>query len=235
VKLHEFRIGDNGSRARGDRKPEATGLNRIGRHGIEMPDAAGRQHYRARRNRHGICGGVADFTQLKPCDRAILGQQRFGGVTLDHPDRGRRPYGFDQRRYDCLAGHIAAHMHDAPGGMRGFSPDCKPAFEVAIERDAVVKQVADARAGLARQSQCYRLIDEARADGDRVGGMRFRAVAFGDRGRDATLRPRRRGALAQRCCRDHGDRARRQFQRTEQSGEAAADDDDIVGFAGEVV
>ena len=47
MKLHEFRIGDHGTGARGDRKPEATGLGRIGRHRIEMPDAAGRQHHRA--------------------------------------------------------------------------------------------------------------------------------------------------------------------------------------------
>ena len=113
--------------------------------------------------------------------------------------------------------------------------DREPAFEVAIERNAVVQEIVDARAGFARQSKRDRLVDQARADRDRVGGMRFRAVAFGDRGGDAALRPRRRGALAERCRGNHGDRTRRQFQRAEQSGEAAADDDDIVGVAGEVM
>ncbi len=64
MKLHEFRIGDHRAGARGDRKPEAAGFGRIGRHGIEMPDAAGRQHHRARRNRHGFCGGVADLDAI---------------------------------------------------------------------------------------------------------------------------------------------------------------------------
>ena len=89
VKLHEFRIGDNGSGARGDGEPQSTGLGRICRHGVEMPDAAGRQHHRARRNGHRFCNRVADFAQLKSRDRAILGQKRFSDETFDHPDRGR--------------------------------------------------------------------------------------------------------------------------------------------------
>ena len=119
--------------------------------------------------------------------------------------------------------------------MRGFPADREPAFEVAIERNAVTQEVADAGAGFARQSQRDRLIDQARADRDGVGGVRLRAVAFGDRRGDAALRPRRRGAFAERCRGNHRDRTRRQFQRAEQSGEAAADDDDVVGVAGEVI
>ena len=95
--------------------------------------------------------------------------------------------------------------------MGGLLRDGQPAFEVAIERHAVAQQIMDARAGLACQSQRYRLIDEARADRDRVSGMGFRAVAFRYRGRDAALRPRRRGAMAKRRRRNHGNRTRRQF------------------------
>ncbi len=102
-------------------------------------------------------------------------------------------------------------MHDASRGMRGFAADREFAFEVAIERDAVAEQVADARAGFARQPQRYRFIDQARADRDRIGGVRFRAVAFRDRRRDAALRPRARGALAERCRRNHGGRSRREL------------------------
>ncbi len=68
VELHEFRIGDDGAGARGDRQPEPAGLRRIGRHGIEMPDAAGRQHHRARGDVHGLCRGVAGLAQLQPGD-----------------------------------------------------------------------------------------------------------------------------------------------------------------------
>ena len=87
-------------------------------------------------------------------------------------------------------------------------------------------------AGFARQSERDRLIDQAGADRDRIGGVRFRAVAFGHRRGDAALRPRRRGAFAKRCRGNHRNRTRRQFQRAEQSGEAAADDDDIAGRCG---
>ena len=97
VKLHEFRIGDNCAGAGGDREPEPAGLRRICRHGIEMPDAAGCQHHRARRDGHRLCGGVADSAQLKPRHRAIQGQKLFGNITFDHPDRGRSAHGFDQR------------------------------------------------------------------------------------------------------------------------------------------
>ena len=95
--------------------------------------------------------------------------------------------------------------------MRSFPSDCKLAFEVAIKGNAVVEQVMDTRAGFARQSECYFLIDQARADGNRIGGMCLRTVAFSDRRRDAALRPCRRGSLAEWRRRNHGDRARRQF------------------------
>ncbi len=149
--------------------PNAAGLGRIGGHGVEMPDAAGRQHDRARRNGHRPGGGVADFAQLQPGDRAVLGQQRFGGVAFDHPDRGRVRDGFDQRRHDRLAGQVAVDMDDAPRRMRGLAADREPAFEVAVERDAVVQEVVDAGAGFARDPQRERLIDQAGAGGDRIG------------------------------------------------------------------
>ncbi len=235
VKLHEFRIGDDSAGTRGDRKSKSAGLGRICRHRIEMPDAAGRQHHRARRNRHRFCYGVAGLAQLQTSDRAVLGQKRFRGKTFDHPDRRRLAHGVDQRCDDSLAGHVTADMHDASGGMRGLLCHRELAFEVAIEWHAVTEQVVDARAGFACEAQRYRCIDQAGTDGDRIGRVRLRAVAFGDRGRDAALRPRRRGALAQRRRGNHGDRTRRQLQRAEQAGETAADDDDIVGVAGEVM
>ncbi len=114
VKLHEFRIGDNCACACSDRETEPAGLRRICRHGIEMPDAAGRQYHRARRDAHRLCSGVAGSAQLKPCHRAIQGQKLFGEITFNHTDGGRSPHGFDQRRHDRPAGHVAAYMHDAP-------------------------------------------------------------------------------------------------------------------------
>ncbi len=95
--------------------------------------------------------------------------------------------------------------------MRSFPSDCEPAFEVAIEGNAVMQEVMDTRAGFARQSECYFLIDQARAGRDRIGGMGLRTVALGNRRRDAALRPCGRCALAEWRRRNHGDRAGRQF------------------------
>ena len=106
--------------------------------------------------------------------------------------------------------------------------DREPAFEVAIERYAIVQQIVDTRAGLARQPEGDRLVDQAGAGGDRIGGMRLGAVAFGNGGRDAALRPRRRRALAERSRRNHRHRARREFQGAKQPGKAGADDDDVA-------
>ena len=185
-----------------------------------------------------ITGFAAASPTLRNCSPVTAPssvKQRFGGKTFDHADRRRLAHRFDQRRNDRLAGHVAADMHDAPRGMRGLAADREPAFEVAIEGNAVAQEIMDARAGLAREAKRDRFVDKAAADGDRIGGMRFGAVAFGDGGGDAALRPCRGGALAERCGRNHGDRTRRKFQRAEQPGEAATDDDDIVVPAGEVV
>ena len=183
----------------------------------------------------GRAAGSSALRSCKPGDRVVFGQQRFGDKAFDHADRGCLAHGLDQRGDDRLAGHVAAHMHDAPRRMRGLPADRELAFEVAIEGHAVSQEVVDARAGLARQSKRDLLVDDAAADRDRVGGMRFRAVALGDGRGDAALRPGGRSALAKRRRRNHGDRTRRELQRAEQSGKAAADDDDIVGLAGEVM
>src|SRR5947207_1004520 len=51
----------------------------------------------------------------------------------------------------------------------------------------------------------------------------------------AALRPGCGRTLAKRRRRDQGDRTRRQLQRAEQTREAAADDDDVVGLADEIL
>ena len=117
--------------------------------------------------------GVAGLAQLHAGDRAVLGQQRFGDKTFDHADRRRLAHGFDQRRHDRRACHVAADMHDAARRMRGFAADREPAFEVAVEGNAVAQQIVDARGGFARESERDCFVDQAGADRDRIGGMRL--------------------------------------------------------------
>ncbi len=200
-----------------------------------MAEAAGRQHHRARGKQERTCSGIAGLAQLKAGDRAVLGQQRFGDETFDQSDRRRAAHGLAQRRDDRGSGPVAAHMHDAPRRMRGLAADRELAFEVAVERHAIGEQVMDAWRGLARDPERDRFVDETAADGDGVSGVRLRAIAFGHGRSDAALRPGGRRALSERRGRDQRYRPRRELQCTEQSGEAAADDDDVIGAAGEIV
>jgi hypothetical protein len=50
-------------------------------------------------------------------------------------------------------------MNDTPRGVCGFAADREPAFEVAVEGDAVLQEVMDAGAGFARNPERDGLID----------------------------------------------------------------------------
>ncbi len=189
VELHEFGVGDHGAGARGDRKARSVGLGRIGGDGIEMADAAGRQHDRARGDHHGSRREIAGLAQLKAGDGAVLGEQCFGDKAFDQADRRRAAHGLAQRRDDRSTRAVAADVDDAPRRMRSFPPHGKPAFEIAIERHAIGEQIVNPRARLARDAERDRFIDDAAADRNGIRRMRFGTVAFGDSGRDAALRP----------------------------------------------
>ena len=90
-------------------------------------------------------------------------------------------------------------MHDASCGMRGLAADCEPAFQVAIEGNAIDQEIMDTRGRFARKGKRYPLVDEAATDRDRIGSVRLCAVAFRNCGCDAALRPCGRCALAERC------------------------------------
>ena len=81
--------------------------------------------------------------------------------------------------------------------MRRLAAEAEMTFEVLVERHAVAEQILDALARLAREQQRDFLIDDAGAGDDRVGRMIFGAVALGERGGDAGLRPQARRAFAE--------------------------------------
>lgn len=154
-----------------------------------MSDAAGGQHHRTRSDGDGTRRHIAGVTELKPGDGAVLGQQRLGDKAFDQTDRRRVSHGLAERRNDCRARHVTAHMYDAPRRMRGFATHREPALEIAVEGHAVVEKIVNARCCLACNPECDCFIDETSADCDGVGRMRFGAVTFADRCRDAALRP----------------------------------------------
>ena len=227
MKLHEFRIGDDRTCARGNGKADAAGFHRVGGHSIEMPDAAGREHNRAGRDDEGSGGSIIGLAKLKPHDCIAFGQQRFSTITLDDANRWRVSHRCHKRRDDGLAGHVALDMDDAPRRMRGFAPDCELAFEIAVERHAILQKIVDARGSFARKTECNVVVNNASADGDGVRSVSFGRIAFSDGCCDPALRPCTRCAFAERGSRNHRDGPRCEFQRTEQAREPAADDDDV--------
>ncbi len=133
--------------------------------------------------------------------------------------------------HDGAPGGVALDMEDAVSAMRRLAAEAEMAFEVLVEGDAVAEQVRDAVARLARQKMGDPFIDDAGAGADGVGRVRLGAVAFGDRGGDARLRPQARGAFAEARGRDHGDGKGRKLERGEQAGQAGADHDHAAGPA----
>ena len=97
--------------------------------------------------------------------------------------------GGDERRHDRAAGHVAAHMHDAALGVGGFARHGEVAFEVAVERHAVVQEIVDARRRVGDHQPRDLLVDDAVAGRDRVGDVLVDRVAGRKRGGDAALRP----------------------------------------------
>ena len=44
--------------------------------------------------------------------------------------------------------------------MRGLVPDSEPAFEIAVERHAVLQEIVNTRTGLTRQTERYAFVDK---------------------------------------------------------------------------
>ena len=148
----------------------------------------------------GLAPAIASLAQLNAGDRGrprstALRQRNLRAARIE----GVSPHGVDQRRHDRVAGHVAAHMHDASRRMRGLAADREPAFEVAVEGSAVTQQVVDAAPALRAPDRARLLRRPGPAPAAIVSAAcASGAVALADRGGDAALRPGGRGAFAER-------------------------------------
>ncbi len=130
----------------------------------------------------------------------------------------------------ALPGLIALDAHDAARRVRGLARDLQTALEIAVERHAIGQQIAT-RSGASRAMASARAASTMPAPAAIVS----RACASG-------VSPSATAAAMPPCAQavdepvpsgaavTQRDRPRREFQRAEQSGEAAADDDDIVSM-----
>ncbi len=230
VKLHELGVGDGGARAGGECHGLAARVGRIGRHGVEAADAAGREHDGAGGKE--IEGAVAARLGADEADArhaAVRDDEVLGVVVLEEADRRRGAHGGDERLHDRGAGAVAGNAHDALRRVRGLAREHEVPLEIAIEGDAVGEEIADALGGLLGDGAGDGFVDDAGAGHDGVVGMRLGRVALADGGCDAALRPGARRAFSERRCSNDRHRERRELQCREKSREAGADDDDVAG------
>ncbi len=229
MKLDEFRIGDDGPGARGNRHADAVGMRWIGRGGEQMADTAGREHDSARRDQQGRGRSILRAAQFQAAHDAVLRQQRIDDMVLDHADRGRRAHGVGQGRHDRLPGEVAADAQDALHGMGRRAGRRQLPPVIAIERDAEPDQILDPRRRISGELQRRSRLHQATPSRDHVGGVSLRSVVGRNGRRDVGLHGRAEGVLAERRCRDQRDRLRRELEGAEQSGNAGADDHDMAG------
>ena len=210
----------DGPGPRRERDAGAARVEGIGRDAIKVADAAGRQHR--------VCAGEP----MRPIFRvdaehaprlAVIHHDFIGGNALDHLDRRRLPHPLRQRLHDRPAGGVALDPNDAAMRVRRLARGLQHAKRVAVERRAVCQKIVDPRPRLQRHAERDVGVDEAGAGGDGVGGVNLRRVALRDRRRDAALRPGRGPANAGR--REDFHPSWREFQRAENPGETAADND----------
>ena len=230
VELHELRVGDHRAGARRHAEAVAFRLRRVGGDGVEMADAAGGEHDRARPG----TGPAAPPSR----GRATMPATRPPRVTQRSRRRSPRACGSTAccRTASTSAAMIAApamsplHVDDAPLGMRRLARHardgpqgrgrrarrsrggrgCAPARRATISR-AIFSSTMPAPAAIV-SATCF----STESPGAMAAAMPPCA--------QAEEAPSPIGARG-----EHGHRPRREAQRAEQAGQAAADDDDVVG------
>ena len=134
VKLHEFGVGDQRSRARRHGDAGAAGVDGVCRDAIEMADAAGREHKRGAAEEARLSVGVA----AKHADRPAFPRYDFKcRNALDDFDRRRLSHPSRESLHDRAAGGVAFHPHDAAMRVRRLARGLQDAERVAIEGRAV--------------------------------------------------------------------------------------------------
>ena len=232
VKLNEFHIGQSGPGACRHADTATAGFCRIGGAGIEVSDAAGSHHHGAGLQTDLVGAGARLITGHDANHLLALGENVLNHIAIENPDGRRLFHRGDQGFHDRLAGHIAAHADNAFFRMSGLARHPQLAFQVTIKRHAELQQIGYPVRRLGGHQAGDFFIHNAGTGFHRVGDVLFDRVPFGDGCGNTRLGPGRRGPTPQRCCGQHGDRPRRQFEGTEEPGQATANDDHIIGAGG---
>ncbi len=228
MELHELGIGDGRAGASGDGDALASGVGRIGGHGVESADTAGCEDDSPGTVKRMDGGGVICAGQGDACDAVAGLDQRKRAEIFEKGDGRRAADGLDHGLHNGKPGSVAGHANDAIGRMGRLAREDQTTFEILVERDTVGQQIPNPVPRLCRDEMRDPLVDDTCACLDCVRGVQLRRVAFANGRRDATLRPRARSAFTERSGRDESHRRRGQLQCCEQASETRADDHDIA-------
>ena len=228
VELHELDVADDRSGAEGEAEPVGGRAGRVGRVAVERARAAGGEDDGARFDGGGVA--VRVFDDRADAAAGVDDQLPRPRADAEVESRALRPR--RQRRLDVEARPVSARMQHAVDGVRALASERDPSVPAAVEADAELDQAADRRGALPGQDADGGRVAEPRAGADRVGGVAFGVVVRAHRGGNAALRAAGVGAV-ERGLGDDGDGAA--FggdQRGVESGQAAADDDDVAARHG---
>jgi len=188
---------------------------------LEQPtDAAGRQHNSAGRHQDGA--GVRRHKHAD--DGAIGGQQTARFETLEHRDRGRRPYRLGEGAHDLLTCAVAGRVHDATPRMRGLHAKLQRTARSAVKAHAVAQQRFNGRRPSHGDTPRDVHVAQSSARREGVGEMQRRIVIRTHSSGDTTLCPDARGLTLQGRLGEHHNWHRRQTKRRHQSGNSTAND-----------
>ena len=215
VELHELEVRHRGPGFVGELD---SGPDRAGRVGRALPErgvAAGGEQRGGSGNRAPV-GVDADATVSARPQAAQL-------LSLAHLDARMREHALGEDAADPVPGGRAADVRDPPPRVAALQA------ELGVERDAQLREVLDARCGLRREGGDGARPAQAPSGVDRVVRVLLRGVVGCDRGGHAALGERARRPLPeQRPLREHQDvRFGGRAERSEQAGDASADDDDL--------
>ena len=140
--------------------------------------------------------------------------------------------GCHQCFHDCLARAVTLDPDNPPFGMGGFPGRGQLALKIPVKRHAVFEQVVQALRCVSRHEAGDFPVHDAGTCGNRVGHVFLDRVTRHDGGRNAGLSPCRGRTLSNRRSGQHRHRSWSEFQRAEQPGQAAADDDNIIDTVG---
>ena len=173
MELHELRIGDRRASERRQAQALAAHLGGRGGDGVEAADAAGRQDHGGRAD---LDQGAVDLRQHADDPTCRVLQKPAGAGVLADLDRRRGADRGDHGGHDRRPGPVAADPGDPGLGMGRLEAQDEAVVGLTVERRAEGGQIADGPRAFGGQQRDSLGIAQSRAGGDRVGGVKGRAV-----------------------------------------------------------